>query len=1679
MAVTDNFSASTLDLNGFSLGNPTALVWGADGRLYVTEVTGDVRVMTVAFGDKPGDGTADAKFYVTASETVGYVIDAETLDPETGEPEKVGSVKSIPNFNDDGTPNGGTTRQVTGIDVTDQYDAAGARLYIDAATGGLTTVASGNRPAVTMYVTSSDSRIGAQTSGADSNLDTNSGVITKLVQTGPDSWEAIDIVRGLARSEENHALNGLEVIQEVDANGVLISERLIVANGGNANAGAPSNNFAGQQEQPYSAAILEVDLDALNAMEIKTDAVSGRSYIYDLPTLDDPTRGDGTADDLNDPQGGNDGLNSAKITADSPVQIYSPGYRNSYDVEITEDGRVWTYDNGANNSWGGRPIGEAGDNGGTVDFGQALNYIATNLNNGDQDTDDDINLVNWNPSNKDQFHEVTRSDDLDGRTLSAGQGGAVTYEQGGLTYVYGGHPNPTRAEGALAGLLFSPGAGTDDAFLLVSDQDSYGAGASDYSRVVAWLAEVESNNADYPDGTLYGATAGALTSRVLEVTPGVEYDIYKTATGGVAVVAGSPAPAGAIGGALGQSGLPADIAEIVAARNPIEGDYREAGKTDGAVDTGNGSVNGLAEYTSTILDDGTVKMSGAILATDYNGELIIMGRDADGKVPTTTNAQGFTVAADREVIGLNGGSPLGLATVGDDFLDEGLTQAFQGSIWVAKLGSNSIQILQPANGAVPLAGQEIVNLTDNDFDGVDHISDPFDYSAENGYAIAPGQKITLNFEALNENFPGSLSNTGLLGAALDGETPNRDATTVADNADPADFQDGLFDNGGNIIPGANAPRLQIKNVVAGTVVGTDNTARDALHTAIRPSADTDRIVATFNIKNWVPSVDGGLKAGQLVGMMFGDGTQANFLRFVFGSVNGQAGFEVGYEIGDENYQTLAQITVPALDTVAIGTVELRFEVNINTFAVATAYRLEGQSGFTDIDLGPGGFVLPEGVLRDVLTGDHTISDADGPVLVSGAAIGVLAETSAGNPLDAVDFNNIDIEAFGNELFATTGDEVDQAGSAGIDTLIYTGTDTVLDPLAANVERFDGRGSDANFALTANALDNLIRVGSGDNTITTGGGADSVRGALADLDGDEIADFSPDDEVILEGLTLNTIGTPSFGGVAGESATITINGATITFSGPDLADYDPADGGAGFSISQTEDGVRIALEPTLSPVIAISAGGGDVIGVTVRDTVIDFLSDESNPTVAGYVSGVASKDYPDGGAISADIDGTVPDALHQAERSAVDTGKWGYSIPVENGNYLVDLYFAEIYHGVANAASNAVAGKRVFDIFVEDALVEDDFDVIDAAGATAKEVIKTYQASVTDGVLNIEFDASVDQAKISGLVVWKVGGTFVPPPDSIDPEIVSIEVSNPQFDADSARLAIVTLSDETGFDAADFAGLDGDELVFTGIVPDEVSSPVLVLSDGGKTATLTYTLTRDAWPNGTGEVSVLAERLRRRRRQHDRRGERGLCARVQSGQPGARRAGARDQRRHHRRDARQSRGRSARRRRGGQQSLRRRHHRQHHHRRRRQPDRLRGRRRGVLHRREDQRPVEQQRRWCLGSEQFRRRRSRRLGLSHLPRFQRGHLDRDLFWLRERHIRGRAALRRAVPDRAEHARRRLLHPRRARARRFRRLRRGRRGGQADLAHPQRHRHRRDDHRHGGFVPRPGRLQRHRGL
>ena len=273
-------------LAGFPDDTPTSLQFGPDGRLYVAEMFGRIRVLTVE-RDGPND------YRTTAVETIDLVRD-------------------IPNHDDDGRPNPKVSnRLVTGLLV--------------AGTAG--------KPVV--YVASSDPRIGGGPSHVDTGLDTNSGVISRLDRVG-GGWTRTDLVRGLSRSAENHTVNGLAL----DASGT----RLYAAAGGNTNTGGPSNNFARLPEYALSAAILEIDLAAIG------------DSTYDLPTLDDETRPG--KQDKYDPFGGNDGRNQAKLVPGGPVQVYAPGFRNPYDIVLTNDGRMYTVDNGGNAGWGGEPIGE-------------------------------------------------------------------------------------------------------------------------------------------------------------------------------------------------------------------------------------------------------------------------------------------------------------------------------------------------------------------------------------------------------------------------------------------------------------------------------------------------------------------------------------------------------------------------------------------------------------------------------------------------------------------------------------------------------------------------------------------------------------------------------------------------------------------------------------------------------------------------------------------------------------------------------------------------------------------------------------------------------------------------------------------------------------------------------------------------------------------------------------------------------------------------------------------------------------------------------------------------------------------------------------------------------------------------------------------------------------------------
>ncbi|KAL1537959.1 putative leucine-rich repeat receptor-like serine/threonine-protein kinase [Salvia divinorum] len=78
----------------------------------------------------------------------------------------------------------------------------------------------------------------------------------------------------------------------------------------------------------------------------------------------------------------------------------------------------------------------------------------------------------------------------------------------------------------------------------------------------------------------------------------------------------------------------------------------------------------------------------------------------------------------------------------------------------------------------------------------------------------------------------------------------------------------------------------------------------------------------------------------------------------------------------------------------------------------------------------------------------------------------------------------------------------------------------------------------------------------------------------------------------------------------------------------------------------------------------------------------------------------------------------------------------YGFCLRNGNYTVDLHFAEIMF--TNDTTYGSLGRRVFDIYIQGKLVEKDFNIENAAGGVNNPKTMRYHAAVGDHTLEIRF-----------------------------------------------------------------------------------------------------------------------------------------------------------------------------------------------------------------------------------------------------------------------------------------------------------------------------------------------------
>ena len=94
------------------------------------------------------------------------------------------------------------------------------------------------------------------------------------------------------------------------------------------------------------------------------------------------------------------------------------------------------------------------------------------------------------------------------------------------------------------------------------------------------------------------------------------------------------------------------------------------------------------------------------------------------------------------------------------------------------------------------------------------------------------------------------------------------------------------------------------------------------------------------------------------------------------------------------------------------------------------------------------------------------------------------------------------------------------------------------------------------------------------------------------------------------------------------------------------------------------------------------------------------------------------------------------------------------LPGEQGTYFVNLYMAEIFWNTTDA--------RIFSVFAEGQPVVVDLDLVRDIGAPFTAKIYPFGIEVSDGTLTIDFVASVDIAKVSGVeVFFQPGGVEAP------------------------------------------------------------------------------------------------------------------------------------------------------------------------------------------------------------------------------------------------------------------------------------------------------------------------------
>ena len=1221
------------DLSGASSYLCTSLQFGPDNRLYVSQQDGIIKAYTIV--------RLGANNYIV-----------------TGE-ETILGINAIPNHNDNGVVNNAVNyRQITGIAV---YGTAA-------------------NPVI--WVTSSDPRIGAGPLGTDTDLDTNSGVVSTLTWNG-SAWVRQDIVRGLPRSEENHSLNGL-VLDTAN-------NMLYVCAGGNTNMGARSNNFALAPEYAYSAAILSVDLDAIV------------SFPYDLPTLDDEDRSG--VNDLNDPFGGNDGKNQAMLEIGGPVQIHASGFRNPYDVVLTESGRMYSWDNGPNANWGAAPVScvDAGAVEGGQTYADGLHYVPSAGYYGGHPNLTRANRSNtFNASNPQSPIPLGMENPAECTYLipnvadqtivlhSASTNGLAVY-------------NATNFDSAMNGYLL---AATFDGKIIQVELnaagDDLGAGGKTtlFSGFGSTPLDVIAVGDDGPfPGTIWAA------------------NIY----GEAPVTVFEPNDYG------GGSGLPCDFS-VLTEDSDLDG-YTNGDEIDNATNPCSAADKPHDwdhDFISDLNDpdddnDGIPDISDVFALDANNGLTTFMPVDYEWEPGDPARGGffdlGFTGMMNNgnsdylnqyNIDDITAGGTAGLFTI--DAMTEGTAfsslniqdNAFQFGVnmdTVTRPFVIQTRIRSPYGGSAPIDFQ-----TMGMFFGTGDM-DNYIKLVVHSLAGAGGLEYQEEFDGIITPFPLTKKYpASVIGAVYVDLYLTIDP--LAGTVQPSYSINGGFPT---TLDGARSfPLSWLDDVLAIGIIGSSNGAAPEF-----PATWDYIIVKTLGPQ---PAATLNVSAGNFLSSdIIADGS------FVLTntSINGGNIEQVTIDLS-----TLVQ---PDMVFDPFGTAGDNAFKNLTANAGDSATGFIGHSfdglrdgGYDKLILNFNNFEPTEVFTFSIDIDPTSIKGLSSPGPNSAGKISGLEMTGA--KVDIHFDNGADI---GGKLFLTAGSQGASKNRFDEDTLA-----------APSIAFLGGVTSPSNVT----DLNYTVRV--------SGQAGASAR--LLQLEG---------------GMFLR--GNPGFDVDPFESNSIikrTEYNAVIGLSGyvdiPVVLSDNDDEGGLNHFIAVLDGGIKtsdisnkLILQlgvDTIPPVgltsVNINCGGPAFTTISG----VEYQADQYFGTSTTYTNNTIP-----------DILGTVDDVLYRTERNNTTLN---YSIPMENGDYEVVLHFAEIFYGAAGGGLPG-ADRRVFDVNIEGAQVLNDLDLFDSVGHSTA-LVATFPVSLSDGLLNLDFIASINRGKISAIQVRPVAGPMICAVDSV-------------------------------------------------------------------------------------------------------------------------------------------------------------------------------------------------------------------------------------------------------------------------------------------------------------------------